>query len=107
MKKGLQGASSSQKLRMEDKESACLARADDLHGLIQSGSWDDISGETFLRGLLSQSIQLAQYSVVRQFFHHPDWLTCDHVTAVTYWLCPISMSPMGVSVILLKEYSEA
>ena len=53
---------------MEDKESACIARADDLHGLIQSGSWDDISGETFLRGLLSQSIQLAQYSVVRQTF---------------------------------------
>ncbi|CAK0769965.1 hypothetical protein CVIRNUC_003720 [Coccomyxa viridis] len=31
----------------------------------RSGSWDDISGETFLRGLLSQSIQLAQYSVGR------------------------------------------
>ena len=50
---------------MEDKKSICLARDDDCHGPIQSGSWDDISGETFLRGLLSQSIQLAQYSVVR------------------------------------------
>ena len=31
---------------------------------MQTGSWDDISGETFLRGLLSRGIEIAQYSVV-------------------------------------------
>lgn len=31
---------------------------------MQSGSWDDISGETFLRGLLSRGIEIAKYSVV-------------------------------------------
>ena len=51
---------------MKDNLSVCSIRAEYCHGLTQSGSWDDISGETFLRGLLSQSIQVAQYSVVRQ-----------------------------------------
>ncbi|CAL5220007.1 g1952 [Coccomyxa viridis] len=31
----------------------------------RTGSWDDISGETFLRGLLSRGIEIAQYSVGR------------------------------------------
>ena len=32
--------------------------------LLQSGNWDDVSGETFLRGLLSRGIEVAKYSVV-------------------------------------------
>ncbi len=34
---------------------------------MQTGSWDDISGETFLRGLLSRGIEIAQYSVVSSY----------------------------------------
>lgn len=33
-------------------------------GDVQNGHWDDVSGETFLRNLLSRGIERAQYDLV-------------------------------------------
>jgi len=46
--------------------------------LMQQGSWDDISGETFLRGLLSRGIEVAQYSVVSPIFGHLYQMFCTY-----------------------------
>lgn len=38
---------------------------------LQDGSWDDVSGETFLRRLLAMPIQEAKWNVVSGRFHAP------------------------------------
>jgi hypothetical protein len=53
--------------RSSDVRSACGWQPERLCGL-QNGHWDDVSGESFLRKLLSQTIEEAKFNTVR--FQH-------------------------------------